>query len=324
MKIKLFTHDDLDGIGCHIAMNNLWGRENIDALHCGYNSIDKEVQKFISRPANLDQYDYVFITDISIPEDIARQLDKIHHSDQGPFIQLLDHHATALWLNDYEWATVETKVPGTTTKTCGTRMILDFFDVRPGFKAEIKNGLRQFAELVRLYDTWDWDSLADDDIKKRNARWLNNYLYMIGPTRFVQETGAHIWNAGEHPSVYQKFFTDTALTLLTHRDDEVEAYIKKKLFQMLVTTTQHGEMGIVFADQHVSELGNTICKTKKDDIDYVAIIDIATNKVSFRTIRDDLDLGQVAKEFGGGGHPKAAGAQFSRQLVDGFLDSLFK
>lgn len=39
-------------------------------------------------------------------------------------------------------------------------------------------------------------------------------------------------------------------------------------------------------------------------------IDISNGKVSYRSNRDDIDLGELAHSFGGGGHKKAAGSTF--------------
>ena len=33
--------------------------------------------------------------------------------------------------------------------------------------------------------------------------------------------------------------------------------------------------------------------------------------ISYRTTKEDIDLSEIAKHFGGGGHPKAAGAELA-------------
>lgn len=44
----------------------------------------------------------------------------------------------------------------------------------------------------------------------------------------------------------------------------------------------------------------------------------------FRTIRNDLNLGkEIAPNFGGGGHPKAAGASISKEQINKIADVLF-
>ena len=81
-------------------------------------------------------------------------------------------------------------------------------------------------------------------------------------------------------------------------------------------------VGIVFADRFISELGNQLCELHPE-IDFVAIIDIANQKVSYRTIRDDINLGVFAQHYGGGGHPKAAGSQFTEDVLRNTVGKIF-
>ena len=65
-------------------------------------------------------------------------------------------------------------------------------------------------------------------------------------------------------------------------------------------------------------------KTYKGEIDFVAMIDIDDCAVSYRTIKDDIDLGKdVAAKFGGGGHPKAAGSEFSVDVQFKTIEKIF-
>ena len=42
-KIKLFTHTDLDGIGCAILAYLAFGRENVDVEYCDYSNVNDKV-----------------------------------------------------------------------------------------------------------------------------------------------------------------------------------------------------------------------------------------------------------------------------------------
>ena len=82
--------------------------------------------------------------------------------------------------------------------------------------------------------------------------------------------------------------------------------------------------GFVFADIYVSELGNRLCKMHPE-IDYVSMIDIDGCTVSYRTVKEDIDLGKdVASLFGGGGHPKAAGSKFSQEIKLKVVENIFE
>ena len=95
--IKLFTHNDWDGIACGILAKIAFGN-NVDISYCGYETIDKEVKDIFS---TVSDYDMVFITDIRIKDYVADEIDR-----NFDCFYLLDHHGTALYLNKYEWCKV--------------------------------------------------------------------------------------------------------------------------------------------------------------------------------------------------------------------------
>lgn len=109
MKIKLFTHTDLDGVGCAVLAYLAFGYKNVDVEFCSYNNINQKVLKFImSRSLSNSAYYGLYITDLSVSEEVARQIEK-HKDNIMP--RLFDHHATALWLNKYDWCQVLENTP---------------------------------------------------------------------------------------------------------------------------------------------------------------------------------------------------------------------
>ena len=121
-KIKLFTHTDLDGIGCAILAYLAFGRENVDVEYCDYSNVNEKVEKFWDDP-ELEAYDYIFITDISIKEKLA-----IHITNEAsePRVHLFDHHATALGLNKYDWCEVSVMNDTLGIKTSGTELFYTY------------------------------------------------------------------------------------------------------------------------------------------------------------------------------------------------------
>ena len=114
--IKLFTHTDLDGVGCEI-LGKLVFKENINIERCHYGNIDSEVEEFLK---DVNKYDKVFITDISVNKEVADKLNNI--SDK---VVLLDHHKTALWLNEYLYALVQVE-DESVGKMCGTYLFYEY------------------------------------------------------------------------------------------------------------------------------------------------------------------------------------------------------
>ena len=111
--------------------------------------------------------------------------------------------------------------------------------------------------------------------------------------------------------------------ILEIEQDKINQYISKKKKQVKEKNILGYKAGVVFAEQYSSQLGNELAK-EYTDLDFIAIINTSSQTVSYRGIKDNIDLGKdVAKVFGGGGHPKAAGSQIDEVLLDSFVSSLF-
>ncbi len=102
-----------------------------------------------------------------------------------------------------------------------------------------------------------------------------------------------------------------ALTNLTYDKEQDVVYIKISLIDMLTCgVDEEGANGIA-----------NFMNTLKDGRIHMVFREKPDNmiKVSMRTTKDDVDVAQIAKSFGGGGHKKAAG--FS---IEGPLDSVYE
>lgn len=161
MNIKLFTHTDLDGVGCAILAYLAFGKENVAVEYCNYDDIDLKVSQFFIK-GNPGEYDKVFITDISINENLAVAIDR--YAKSGLW-QLFDHHQTALELNRYDWCNVLVEAAdGPGLKTCGTELFGVYLLSSEGLVNRYNwttiNNILQFICIVRDYDTWRWTTLC--------------------------------------------------------------------------------------------------------------------------------------------------------------------
>ena len=80
--------------------------------------------------------------------------------------------------------------------------------------------------------------------------------------------------------------------------------------------------GFVYADRYFSEMGNRLAELHPE-YDFIAMIDVGGGMVSYRTVKDDINLGELAKQFGGGGHPKSAGSRFDPTVCGVINDAIF-
>lgn len=304
MRFKVFTHNDLDAVGCVVVANHAFGKENVDYDLCNYNEINNKVKDFILSP-EIEKYSRVFITDISVNEEVAGLIDLVEQTQKGTF-QLIDHHSTAEWLNKYHWAFVE-EVDWMLSKTSGTSMLYNWLVVNGYY--DFHHRMTGFCELVRRYDSWEWSTKYNDEHAKR----LNDLLYIIGQTKFIQRFTENI----------DFTFTEVETLVLDIEEEKIKKYIESKGKDIHRTVIKGKNCGVVYGEQYISQLGNELSK-ENPDLDMIIIINPSKGMVSYRTIHDHVNVGEFAKLHGGGGHPQSSGSTFDKEITSSWIEDVFK
>lgn len=289
-KIILLSHFDLDGFGCNIVVKNRFAGHDITTRNVGYNNINKIVKELILS-GEIYNYDALFITDISVDEEVAELIDNLNRDKID--IALFDHHESTAHLLKYDWATID-------KEHCGAYITNEMLS--------LNDDLDDLINLINDYDTWAWEAKGNVQAKR-----LNDLMKLIGVDKFVSifTENANIPNVFNVLEKYKE--------LLDINQRQIDEYISKKNKSMQKKTFKDKKVGIVFADMYLSELGNELCKMN-EDVDYVMMINMAT--VSLRTVKNDIDLSKIAEQFGGGGHKKASGFICPGDKVQNFINNL--
>lgn len=206
---------------------------------------------------------------------------------------------------------------GETLASCGTELL--FRHLIEAGHIHTSRAMNKFVEDVRDYYTWRWKSLPEDE--GRSVKEFNDLLYILGRDEFIERCVKRLkgYKHTAQPSERER-------ELLDRRQAEIDAYIDKKAKELQIlyvnefTEENPRKYGVVFADRFVSELGNKLCETF-DGLDYVAIVDPGSRKVSLRSIKKDVDVSLIAIEHGGGGHKSASGYYFEREMQNLMVDA---
>ena len=311
-KIKLFSHTDLDGVGCVILAYLAFERENVDVEYCNYDDVDGIIRKFYLC-CNPEDYDAIYITDISVDKEVAAEIDLLVTAGQK--WKLFDHHATALWLNQYKWCEVLVE-DETGLKMSGTALFYNYLVLNGFFdhyimNDRVMNNICRFVDIVRDYDTWRWKELGEEGIV---CKQVNDLFYIYAREAFIDWALRRLKFYGSYPEFPS--FRDEDLLLLEQKQREIDIYVESKDKQLVEKIDQFGHTyGVVFADRFVNELGDRLSELHPE-LDYIAMIDISHGTISYRTTSEGIDLGgEIAHSHGGGGHRKAAGSQFDISVV---------
>ncbi|CAI8870433.1 putative DHD superfamily phosphohydrolase [Brevibacillus sp. IT-7CA2] len=310
-KVVHFSDKDLDGESCAILSYLAFSNQEVVSRGVTPYTVNQEVQKFMEEDLTRDMY--VVITDVSVSDEVGSLIQK--KVDDGHAFVLIDHHPTAFPLaSKYEWANVITEEAG--KKTSAASLYYDYL-VNQGHLTPT-GILSDYVELVRSFDTWDWDATG-----LVQANQLNILFYMVERDTFVQNVLGRL--RGDDVHTDQFVFNEIESILIYTEEKRINEFEQKKLKQMKVIPVEIDleepktyQVGVVFLEQYHSTTGNFLCKNA-EMIDFVAMLDPGKGRISFRTIRDDVDLSVIAQHYGGGGHPKASGCSFTGVTLKAFV-----
>lgn len=301
---RLYTHNDLDGVGCGIVARIAFGKD----VEVRYNSVmglDYQIEKLLENEKNIKD-DFLMITDLSVNDENLIRLDDL--AKGGGNVRLIDHHKTALHFNDYSWGRVKVQYEDGRL-TAATSLLYEYFQEHEMIQPS--QALDEFVELVRQYDTWEWDQ--NENIKAKN---LNDLFFMISIEEFEEKMTERIMSSDTFE------FDEFEQKLLDMEEKKIERYVRRKKREMIQTFIGEYCTGIVHAESYHSELGNELGK-EYPHIDYIAILNLGGKKISFRTIHDHVDVSAVAGKFGGGGHAKASGCSMGKDAYKLFVQDIF-
>src|SRR4051812_30358420 len=157
---KLLSHNDLDGVGCGILAKLAFGND----VKVRYNSIsglNREVEWFLE---NDDRSTFLFITDLSVNEKNEQSLKEFY--ENGGKVQLIDHHKTALHYNDYEWGHVVVEDEEGKLTSATSLLYEHLISHQLIVPTDV---ITEFVELVRQYDTWEWEKNDNQEAQRLNA-----------------------------------------------------------------------------------------------------------------------------------------------------------
>lgn len=248
-------------------------------------------------------YDQIYITDLSLSLNICKKIDRIPELKNK--LLVFDHHQSNLFVNDFDFATVMVKNE-IGRMECGTSLFYKYLKSVYSNSMLNNEAVSEYVELVRENDTWDFLSTNEEKAKK-----LGMLFSLYKRERYIDSMVINLKNN------ITSLFTLEEEYLLSIEQDRMNDYIQSKIDKVYFGKINGYRVGIVFAENYRSVLGNYLSKYYKDKIDFVIIINMARS-ISYRTIKD-INVGDFAKIYGGSGHQKAAGSplpnKFREQLI---------
>lgn len=282
--ITIYTHNDLDGIGCAILAKMAF--PNCTVKYCGNSNIDSQMMRDLD--IDLKNADYIFVTDIC---PTASVLDALP-ADITSKMLVLDHHDSRQALADmYDFVKVITH---RSTKRCsGTSLFYEY--LVDNYHLDLTPCVTDFCELVRQYDTWEWTTNNNPLPNDLNILWQ-----LYGDERFETVVTDKL----RHDE-YFEFSARERQTI-----DEYKVRHQQKVAEyadaVIYGTLDGVKCGLVYAeDEYKNDISGEL-KKRHSDIDFLAIAVPGKQSLSLRTVNVDFDLTTITSVLGGGGRKDTA------------------
>lgn len=279
-KVAVLHHNDADGFGAAYAV---W-----KALKDTCELLFIKVQYGQEPPYDaLADFmpEKIFIVDFSYSADILSFMQEVYTQD----LTVIDHHKTAL-PELQKWLPENSVNPGAGSyffdlEMSGATLTWMMFNEDP-------ESIPEILLYVQDRDLWRFEL--------ENSKEINAFIATM-PEDF------EVWDDFYMPGAY-----DSGEAILRFQAMQIERRLKDVVIRYLPYQTAEGTCGynvpFVNASENISELGEAMCLAYPDAPFSVSYCDRADGKRSYSLrSRFGFDVSAVAKAFGGGGHPGAAG-----------------
>jgi oligoribonuclease NrnB/cAMP/cGMP phosphodiesterase (DHH superfamily) len=217
----------------------------------------------------IDTDDMIYIADLSVTPENTELL-----SHRGNVL-IFDHHViTSQTHTQYDFIYYDS--------ISGTEILYKYLlKTNPSLKK-----YEDFVTIVTDYDTWVHKYVI--------SKQFNMLLWSTGWDRFIDRMLTN-------PSIE---FTVSETAIIQQKTDSRNEVITAAMKTAKFVNTTEGPAKLVVSSQYKSDIGHLLAKS--DDVLFGIIINSKTGEVSLRT-DNKINLNDIARKFGGGGHQNAAG-----------------
>lgn len=286
--IHVFTHNDLDGLGCLLTI--IWAFPDASITYTCVSNANTFKEQYNQETAN-KKFNKIFITDLSLRQQDVSLIDKSN-------VIFIDHHKTSLNLH-FEHAKKFIQI-----YTSCSLLVYKLLKSQCTLNSNQK-------QLLIYIDDYDSYNLKFNLSKQLNALFWSHYqnnasLFIkdfvngIVPFTSLQNQAIKIYN------------TKLNNTISSLRVFKSTARIQENLCSITAA----------FADNAINNIADYLLKQYNSDI--IIIINLKTNRVSFRRNKHtSIDVSLLAQTLcDGGGHELAAGGEITEKFL--LFSKIFK
>ena len=300
MKILLFTHkSDIDGMGNAVLAKLAF--DEVDYVLCETFNLQNEIAKYYD-DGSIYNYDKVFVTDLWLEEPTLTKVANDEQLKDKFFV--FDHHKSALEgnFNKYPFTTI--RISDERGLCSGTSLFYEYLVANSFIDSTIRR-IEDFSELTRKYDTWEWKTKYNDEMP-HELTLLFDSVGCDGYIKLMFEKLRNSANGDFQFSELERMLIDNKISQV---QEKLSNYAKKIYYREILGL----KAGIVFIDYEYRNDLAEYFRQHNFDMDFTMLIALDYGTISYRNVKDNVNVRLIAEAMGGKGHDKAASSPISEE-----------
>ena len=309
MKVLLFTHkNDIDGMG-----NAVLGKlayKILDYELCGTFELTEKVQSYFDSK-KIYEYDKIYVTDLCLEEPVLSRF----ANDEKLKDKILDfdHHRTFTAEKYTKHPFINVIVEDEIGLCCGTYLFYIHL-IKEGLIDENNRAIKEFVELTRQHDTWEWKNIYNNE----KARELATLFDAIGTTGYIDMMYEKLNDKKNKTFKFNKLEQTLINNRLEQIKEKMEYYSKRITYKEMLGM----KAGIVYITyEYRNELAEYF-RENNYDMDFTMMIAPDPGCVCYRSVKPNANVRIVAEHFGGKGHDKASSNPITEEFQQKIIELL--
>lgn len=309
MKVLLFTHkNDIDGMGNAVLAKLAF--EQVDYELCGTFDLTNSVTSYLTT-GKIYHYDRIYVTDLCLEDPVLTAI--ANDEKLVGKITVYDHHRTFTAEKYTKHPFIHVIVEDTHGLCCGTSLFYHHL-VKEGLIDENNDAIREFVELTRQHDTWEWKNIYHNE----KARELATLFDTLGTTGYIEMMYEKLCKSQNYGFQFDSLEQTLILARFEQIREKIAFYCKHITYKEILGM----KAGIIFITyEYRNELAEYF-REHNFDMDFAMMIAPDPGVVCYRSVKDHANVRIVAEHFGGKGHDKAASNPITDQFQQTIIDLL--
>jgi len=311
MKVLLFSHkSDIDGMGSVILAKLAF--TTVEYVLCETFNLEKEIEKYY-KTNHIYDFDKIFITDLWLEEPLLTKV--ANDKKLRNKIYIFDHHESALLETTTKYSFATIKISDTKGLCCGTSLFFAYL-LNNNYISNDNLIVTEFVELTREYDTWEWTTKYHNDIPQKLTLLFNS----IGCNEYINLMFEKLNKNFQLPF----FFNDLEKKIIENKTNSTKEKILNYVNKINYIEILGKKAGLIFIDyEYRNDLAEYL-RNNKYEIDFVMLVALDYGTISYRSIKDNVNVRLIAEAFGGKGHDKTASSPISPKIKKDIINLLTK